>query len=413
MRLLHLITLILLNSAVSAPLEFICSPEDPTDCYPKVFSPTEHWQVIKPNQDIPGGLHVRLNLDTLQREAKLMDPTDQQQEHPYSNVGDLVVSPEQQQDTNKDDKESNQAKVNAVKQKLMESKPKKLSPQEVNSFETSINELLHYPDGDLENLHQAIENLIELSHDMEFGTKLIADSQAVKKLQQISKNDSFKEKIYRIIASSFRNNPDSIQTFMSNDQIHGKDGIIDEWIKELDDNQSNDLITKRILGIFQGLIQDSQFKGQYLNELLDKFIITFPKWEESSKQRLINILEDLNLISEKDLEARSESLTSSLNNTLSSYLQHKLETLNFQSENQLKSYYNTLLELHDQDKSLMPSKSFIAWLDEEAGKRSQNIRPKDNLYSGQDEEFDKKLLETRHLVFGNPNGLRKHFQDEL
>nr|XP_022288692.1 nucleotide exchange factor SIL1-like isoform X2 [Crassostrea virginica] len=38
-----------------------------------VFYPTKDWQEVKPGQAIPKGLHVRLNVQTGQREAKLMD----------------------------------------------------------------------------------------------------------------------------------------------------------------------------------------------------------------------------------------------------------------------------------------------------------------------------------------------------
>lgn len=37
------------------------------------FHPTREWQIVKENQAIPPGLHVRLNLETGTREAKLMD----------------------------------------------------------------------------------------------------------------------------------------------------------------------------------------------------------------------------------------------------------------------------------------------------------------------------------------------------
>lgn len=38
-----------------------------------VFEPTNEWQVIKPGQSIPPGLHVRIDMQTGLKEAKLMD----------------------------------------------------------------------------------------------------------------------------------------------------------------------------------------------------------------------------------------------------------------------------------------------------------------------------------------------------
>lgn len=39
----------------------------------EVFIPTTEWQVVKEGQSIPKGLHVRMNLQTGLKEAKLMD----------------------------------------------------------------------------------------------------------------------------------------------------------------------------------------------------------------------------------------------------------------------------------------------------------------------------------------------------
>ncbi|XP_063301455.1 nucleotide exchange factor SIL1 [Pelobates fuscus] len=39
----------------------------------EVFNPTHEWQVVKPGQAVPAGLHMRLNLQTGKNEAKLLD----------------------------------------------------------------------------------------------------------------------------------------------------------------------------------------------------------------------------------------------------------------------------------------------------------------------------------------------------
>ncbi|XP_053574524.1 nucleotide exchange factor SIL1 isoform X2 [Bombina bombina] len=42
----------------------------------EIFYPTREWQVVKPGQAVPAGLHIRLNLQTGQNEAKLLDEND-------------------------------------------------------------------------------------------------------------------------------------------------------------------------------------------------------------------------------------------------------------------------------------------------------------------------------------------------
>ncbi|XP_065265312.1 nucleotide exchange factor SIL1 isoform X2 [Emys orbicularis] len=44
---------------------------DPEDL--EVFYPTYQWQIVRPGQAVPAGLHVRLNLQTGEREARLLD----------------------------------------------------------------------------------------------------------------------------------------------------------------------------------------------------------------------------------------------------------------------------------------------------------------------------------------------------
>ncbi|CAK4086174.1 unnamed protein product [Aphanomyces euteiches] len=41
-----------------------------------IFEPTHEWKVVQPHEAIPGGLHVRINLQTGLKEAKLLDKED-------------------------------------------------------------------------------------------------------------------------------------------------------------------------------------------------------------------------------------------------------------------------------------------------------------------------------------------------
>ena len=66
-----------LASNVAAPVddvEVVCHTDNPADCYPKIFQPTKEFQKIHEDQDLPPGLHIRLNIGTGEREAKLNDP---------------------------------------------------------------------------------------------------------------------------------------------------------------------------------------------------------------------------------------------------------------------------------------------------------------------------------------------------
>ena len=52
----------------------ICHTVYPSECYPAIFQPTEQFQRIHDDQSIPPGLHVRMNLATGLKEARLNVP---------------------------------------------------------------------------------------------------------------------------------------------------------------------------------------------------------------------------------------------------------------------------------------------------------------------------------------------------
>ena len=69
-----------------ASTNLICHTSDPAECYPAVFSPTKDFQIVHDDQSIPPGLHVRMNLATGLKEARLDVP-----EENGRNPGDVVV----------------------------------------------------------------------------------------------------------------------------------------------------------------------------------------------------------------------------------------------------------------------------------------------------------------------------------
>ena len=57
-----------------ASTDLICPNDNPSDCYPVLFQPTIRFQKIRPDQSLPPGLHVRLNIQTGEKEARLNVP---------------------------------------------------------------------------------------------------------------------------------------------------------------------------------------------------------------------------------------------------------------------------------------------------------------------------------------------------
>ena len=61
-------------SSPTASIDLICHSALASECYPTIFQPTECFQRIHDGQSIPPGLHIRMNLATGLKEARLNVP---------------------------------------------------------------------------------------------------------------------------------------------------------------------------------------------------------------------------------------------------------------------------------------------------------------------------------------------------
>ena len=57
--------------------DIICHTSNREECYPRIFQPTEEFQTVHDDQELPSGLHVRLNIWTGQKEAKINVPDEE------------------------------------------------------------------------------------------------------------------------------------------------------------------------------------------------------------------------------------------------------------------------------------------------------------------------------------------------
>ncbi|CAN3359848.1 nucleotide exchange factor Sil1p [Diutina catenulata] len=321
----------------------ICAADN--DCYPQIFVPTEEWQEIRPGQDIPPGLHVRLNVDTLKKEAKLLD---EDEDEGHANV-------------------YNNAKKHQMSAAMAMYTPK--THAAIDSWDAAVDEIL--ADGD--RVAPALELLAELAHDIEYGDKLTRNPQAFLKLSQLAKRDlEHQDSVYRLMASSLRNNPDAIDNAASSPHTPE---MVAQMLADL--KTSDDTTQKRILGVVAPLTKNKRELVEY-----------YPWLGDGARQRLFNALED---------DKRSDDTPQE---EVSSYLQKRVPE---EVENpEFKRYFESLVDLHERDESLRANPEFLEWLASQVQKRQ-----------GDGSEFSHEMLRARHEVFGNPMGMRKAMADEL
>lgn len=379
---LPLFTLLTLASAlvVDPSARLVCSENDPTDCYPKIFEPTDDWKVIRQGQEIPAGLHVRINMETLQKEAKL----------------------------NSDDDSNENRQVEQVPAVVYQS-------NDVSTFDGAVNKIISVAQvSDQKKLLQdtsidtAAETLVDLSHDLEYGVRLTQDPKIFLSIIEVAEaaGSSLEEKLFRLMGSSLRNNPEAIGNVLK----YQKPDFIERLFDILENSSTSEVTRKRVLGIIQALSLNQAFKLEYLtfhgSRGIDRLVAIFPELDHSSQVRVVNLLEDSGLVS--DTEKRQEEAPQL---EFSSFLQSSLATNKVVAESQFQLYFNKLTELHQQNRDLQPTPNFLQWLAQEANTRVDNIKRLD--MSPEDQQFNKNMLAARHEVFGNPNAMRKAYIDEL
>ncbi|KAK8114419.1 hypothetical protein PG999_006488 [Apiospora kogelbergensis] len=176
------------SASPSAEGELICHTDNSADCYPKVFSPTDEFQIVHDDQDLPSGLHVRMNIWTGVKEAKLNTPgvEDAALEGLPVEQAVMVVEPELSEAKPKIPSGAPVYEpVGAVKE------PKEKNPgffQALDSVKLHKNAAFSAESSVLED---ALAELEDFSHDMYYGQQMVGDEDILRALfQLVTKRDA-------------------------------------------------------------------------------------------------------------------------------------------------------------------------------------------------------------------------------
>lgn len=423
MRLPYVILFTLANFFANAQVidsskQIICLSENSADCYPKVFEPKNEWQVVREGQQIPPGLHVRVNLETGLEEARILQKDD-------SVLAEVVIADvphENKLDLNSEAvKQKMQDTINEYRERKKAFQKNKVSLLDLTDFDHSVDEVVTFQVGDSTyRLEQALNTLADLSHDIEFGARLseepaifdsmvaLADEFLSTKVKVANPtNLRLSELIFRLMGSALRNNPEAINNVLEKQHVSFVDGLF----ATLTDPVVPEIIHKRVLGVIHALTADRRFSYRYFNHSipenangLHKLIAVFPSLGSSSQVRVANIFEDLRLF--PDSEKRSELDESNVVEAISAYLQDHLAQRRSASDDQAHLFFKSLLELHSKNE-VPVSKSFLQWLSQESENKKANLRENDSPVTP--DSYDDLVLRARHGIFGNPHARK----DEL
>lgn len=205
----------------SADGGLICHTDNPSECYPKVFSPTEEFQPVHDDQDLPPGLHVRMNIWSGQKEARLNTPMpgdDAALQGLPVDQAVVVVEPELAKD-----EPQIPAGAPAYEPVGLVKEPQHKNP----SFFTALETLKEHGEmgswSEDHPLNGALQDLEDDAHDMYYGRQITGDDEALRVLFCLAtKRDAEEVKTVpypsrqdywasAILASALQNNPPALR----------------------------------------------------------------------------------------------------------------------------------------------------------------------------------------------------------
>ena len=213
----------------AADTELICPTNNVAECYPRLFQPTKDFQDIKEGQDIPPGLHVRLNVYTGKKEARLNIPMEGEELEfdlsglPTEQSVVIVEQPEAEEETNPE----RQALRDQVPQKPRPFEAAgKIVPPPPNGGDMSTFQMALLSVGmESRTFDTALDDLSELSHDIYYGVEIAKNGPVLEKLICLilgsgserfpAKENKRDHKAASILASSIQNNPTALKEVAS------------------------------------------------------------------------------------------------------------------------------------------------------------------------------------------------------
>ncbi|KAM7222622.1 hypothetical protein V8F06_002116 [Rhypophila decipiens] len=166
------------SPAADDEVELICHTDNPAECYPKIFQATDEFQIVRPDQDLPKGLHVRLNVQTGQKEAKINVPDEEIAAVAGLPVDSSIVIVDQDTEDAPVKPPKNAPAYDPIG-KIK--KPLASNPEQAKAETADFHKSLAILKKGLD-IDAALEMLEDISHDIYYGLKITEDYDTVKNL---------------------------------------------------------------------------------------------------------------------------------------------------------------------------------------------------------------------------------------
>lgn len=260
-----------LDPSPKADSDLICHTDRAAECYPRTFQPTTSFQIIQDDQDLPPGLHIRMNLTSGVKEAKLNVPD----EDPVGHAADLVIvddfpntahelqdqtSPQDAQPPHLPDFES-----------LEDAFFPHFESSEGTLFASGVSTLKSSSLSDAEAIIPALSDLQDLAHSAHWGLTLTRDSTICHRLLQLlspshsTSNLELKSAAALLLGTAIHNNPPALTaalTHFYNDEW--PTGPLEAVILAIAHEQLSSILTRMVF-LLSGLCQDEAQMRKFLD----------------------------------------------------------------------------------------------------------------------------------------------------
>ena len=217
-------------SSAVADSDLICHTNHASECYPRAFQPTTYFQRVHDDQELPPGLHIRVNLETGKKEAKFNDISDGIDGEPV----DVAIVKALDDNGETLDKAIDETPFEQIHgQQILKAteqgsiRPPSSDSGEGESFTSSqliLKDTTENPDPD--TLLPALEVLEDLSHDIYWGLTLVKDASTVQKLVGLltlnTSDTRIKAGAALVFGTALQNNPAALTSALShcyNDEL--------------------------------------------------------------------------------------------------------------------------------------------------------------------------------------------------
>ncbi|KAL6878611.1 hypothetical protein J3F83DRAFT_723195 [Trichoderma novae-zelandiae] len=281
----------------------ICHTSNPEECYPRVFVPTHEFQTVHDDQQLPNGLHVRMNIWTGQKEAKINVPDEVNPDLEGLPIDQAVVLVDQEQP------ETVQIPKGAPKYdhvgKVKEPAQDGEAQVEGIAFAETFKMLKTGESPSEEEFDSGLEGLEELSHDIYYGLKITEDADVVKALfclmgardgEALEGATPRDQQAAAILAGALSNNPSALAEIAKIwpellDSSCPRDGatVFDRFYQDTVSVADSPAKVKAAVSAINGLIKDDSIRRHFLEnsgmkQLLPVLLQENPEWAGAQRK---------------------------------------------------------------------------------------------------------------------------------